>query len=267
MKDLIMYLGIDLGTSGVKVILLNDNDTIIGQTSASLDVSRPKVLWSEQDPQDWWNATNEAIASLKLEHGADLKKVKAIGLSGQMHGATLLDEHNNVIRPAILWNDGRSQQQCIELETSEKNSRQITGNMAMPGFTAPKIAWLRAHEKNNFSKIAKVLLPKDYLRFLMTGDFASDMSDSAGTLWLDVGKRQWSAEMLAATGLSEKHMPTLFEGTEITGFLSDDVANQWGMARVAVVAGGGDNAAGAAGIGVTKPKQAVLKQEKSLSFN
>lgn len=258
MKDLIMYLGIDLGTSGVKVILLNDNDTIIGQTSASLDVSRPKVLWSEQDPQDWWNATNEAIASLKLEHGADLKKVKAIGLSGQMHGATLLDEHNNVIRPAILWNDGRSQQQCIELETSEKNSRQITGNMAMPGFTAPKIAWLRAHEKNNFSKIAKVLLPKDYLRFLMTGDFASDMSDSAGTLWLDVGKRQWSAEMLAATGLSEKHMPTLFEGTEITGFLSDDVANQWGMARVAVVAGGGDNAAGAAGIGVTKPKQAFL---------
>ncbi|WP_440874163.1 xylulokinase [Thalassotalea sp. PLHSN55] len=253
-----MYLGIDLGTSGVKVIILDNNDTIVAQAQASLEVSRPAPLWSEQAPSDWWQATNEAIAEIKSKNSAALKAVQSIGLSGQMHGATLLDADNNIIRPAILWNDGRSEAQCKTIEQREPNTRAITGNIAMPGFTAPKLVWLKENEPEHFEKVAKVLLPKDYLRFLMTGDFASDMSDSAGTLWLDVEKRQWSNEMLAATELTLEHMPALFEGSEITGYLSKEVADAWGMNEVAVIAGGGDNAAGAAGIGVINPNEAFL---------
>jgi xylulokinase len=253
-----MYLGIDLGTSGVKIIILDDNDKLIAQVSSPLSASRPAPLWSEQCPNDWWQATNTAMNELLKTHADDLVKVKAIGLSGQMHGATLLDSEHNIIRPAILWNDGRSEAQCKEIEQREPNSRTITGNIAMPGFTAPKLAWLQTHEPDNFKKISKVLLPKDYLRFLMTGDFASDMSDSAGTLWLDVEKRQWSTQMLDATGLTLEQMPTLYEGSEITGYLSRQIAKQWGMNEVPVVAGGGDNAAGAAGIGVINPNDAFI---------
>ena len=254
----IMFLGIDLGTSGVKVIILDEQDQLLAQASGSLSVSRPAPLFSEQNPTDWWLATCSAIEELKNTHPALLKLVKAVGLSGQMHGATLLDKNNNIIRPAILWNDGRSAAQCVELEKREPNSRNITGNIAMPGFTAPKLVWLKELEPENFAKVAKVLLPKDYLRFLMTGDFASDMSDSAGTLWLDVEKRVWSQKMLSACDLTEQHMPTLYEGTQITGKLTAQVAEEWGMKQVPVVAGGGDNAAGAAGVGVVKPKQAFL---------
>jgi xylulokinase len=253
-----MYLGIDLGTSGVKIIILDDNDTLIAQASSLLEVSRPQPLWSEQEPSAWWQATNAAMATLKSNNPDDLLQVIAVGLSGQMHGATLLDDENKIIRPAILWNDGRSQQQCLDIEKVEKKSREITGNIAMPGFTAPKILWLKENEPEHFNKIAKILLPKDYLRFLMTGDFASDMSDSAGTLWLDVEKRQWSESMLSATGLTQNQMPELFEGTEITGNISSDIAKLWGMNNVPVVAGGGDNAAGAAGIGVINPNEAFL---------
>ena len=253
-----MYLGIDLGTSGVKVILLDNNDKIVEQASAPLNVSRPAPLWSEQDPSDWWQATNDAMATLKANNNDALSSVVTIGLSGQMHGATLLDDKNTIIRPAILWNDGRSEQQCKTIEAREPNTRSITGNIAMPGFTAPKLVWLKENEPENFSKVAKVLLPKDYLRFLMTGDFASDMSDSAGTLWLDVEKRQWSMKMLAATDLTIDQMPTLFEGSEITGHLNKTIAEKWGVNEVPVVAGGGDNAAGAAGIGVINPNEAFL---------
>lgn len=253
-----MYLGIDLGTSGVKIIILDNNDGLVAEASSPLTVSRPAPLWSEQNPSDWWQATQLAIAKLKKTDAESLKQVKAIGLSGQMHGATLLDNQSQVIRPAILWNDGRSEVQCKEIEQIEPNTRVITGNIAMPGFTAPKLVWLKQHELDNFNKIAKVLLPKDYLRFLMTGDFASDMSDSAGTLWLDVEKRQWSIPMLNATDLTLEQMPTLFEGSEITGHLNSDIATLWGMNEVPVVAGGGDNAAGAAGIGVINPNEAFL---------
>jgi len=253
-----MYLGIDLGTSGVKVILLDDNDTLIAQASAPLEVSIPQPLWSEQNPSHWWQATNEAIATLKNKYPHELLAVQAIGLSGQMHGATLLDDNNDIIRPAILWNDGRSEGQCTEIEKRAPNSRNITGNIAMPGFTAPKLLWVAQNEPELFARIKKVLLPKDYLRFLMTGDFASDMSDSAGTLWLDVEKRKWSTEMLAATDLNESHMPELYEGTEVTGILSAQVAANWGMNQVPVAAGAGDNAAGAAGIGVINPNEAFL---------
>ncbi|GAA76312.1 xylulokinase [Pseudoalteromonas sp. BSi20480] len=167
----IMFLGIDLGTSGVKVIILDEQDQLLAQASRSLSVSRPAPLFSEQNPTDWWLATCSAIEELKNTHSALLKSVKAVGLSGQMHGATLLDKNNNIIRPAILWNDGRSAAQCVKLEKREPNSRNITGNIAMPGFTAPKLVWLKEFEPEDFAKVAKVLLPKDYLRFLMTGDF------------------------------------------------------------------------------------------------
>lgn len=253
-----MYLGIDLGTSSVKVIILDDHDTLVAQASSPLEVSRPQPLWSEQDPQAWWQATNLAMEELKASHSELLKTVVSIGLSGQMHGATLLDQNHQIIRPAILWNDGRCEAQCKSIEANEPASRDITGNIAMPGFTAPKLLWVKENEPDNFNKVAKVLLPKDYLRFLMTGKFASDMSDSAGTLWLDVAKRQWSTQMLAVTGLTVEQMPVLFEGTDITGYLTNEVAEKWGVNNIPVVAGAGDNAAGAVGIGVIKPNQAFL---------
>ena len=250
-----MYLGIDLGTSGVKAILLDDAGGIAAQASAPLAVSTPQALWSEQDPAQWWQATGAAITQLPA---ALRRKVHAIGLAGQMHGATLLDAADHVLRPAILWNDGRSFAECAALEAAEPRTRAITGNIAMPGFTAPKLAWVRENEPDVFAQVASVLLPKDYLRLLMTGEKASDLSDSAGTLWLDVAARDWSGAMLAATGLAAAQMPRLAEGPELTGTLLPQVAAAWGMERVPVVAGAGDNAAGAAGVGVIGDGDALL---------
>lgn len=250
-----MYMGIDVGTSAVKAVVVDESGTVIDQASSPLSVSRPQALWSEQDPADWWSAANRAVGEFR----APLRQaVRAIGLSGQMHGATLLDKSQRVLRPAILWNDGRSAAQCAQLEAAIPEMTQITGNRAMPGFTAPKLLWVREHEPAVFAATAKVLLPKDYLRLRMTGAAASDMSDSAGTLWLDVAKRRWSDTMLAATGLDQSHMPSLFEGNEITGELRAELADSWGMRRVPVVAGGGDNAAGAVGAGVVRPGDAFL---------
>ena len=251
-----MFIGIDLGTSGVKVILLDVNDVILATKSVAISVSRPFPLWSEQDPESWWTATDQAIKALASEH--DLSKVQSIGIAGQMHGATLLDKNSNILRPAILWNDGRSEKECLEIEQLVPNSRDITGNIMMPGFTAPKLKWIQKHEPECFSKVAKVLLPKDYLNFRLTGDFVSDMSDAAGTMWLNVGKRDWDEQLLAATGLSRDNMPRLFEGNQVTGHLSNVIAQRWGMGNVPVVAGAGDNAAGAIGVGIIKPGQAML---------
>lgn len=250
-----MYLGIDIGTSGVKAVLMDEAGMVVEIATAALSVSRPHDLWSEQDPADWWAATNSAVSDL------DLKKrhaVKAVGLSGQMHGATLLGNDDRALRPAILWNDGRSADQCAALEKDVPELGQITGNRAMPGFTAPKLQWVRENEPGIFAQIRTVLLPKDYVRLRMTGERASDMSDSAGTLWMDVGKRNWSDVMLEATALNRGHMPKLYEGNEITGHLRAELAEAWGMARVPVVAGGGDNAAGAVGVGVVRPGDAFL---------
>jgi xylulokinase len=250
-----MYLGIDIGTSSVKAILMDDTGALVEQATCALSVSRLHDLWSEQDPTDWWAATNSAVSDLDLQRR---HAVKAIGLSGQMHGATLLGADNRALRPAILWNDGRSAQQCAALENTIPDLGQITGNRAMPGFTAPKLQWVRENEPEVFAQIKTVLLPKDYVRLRMTGELASDMSDSAGTLWMDVGKRDWSDIMLAATGLDRSHMPKLFEGNEFTGALRAELAEAWGMGRVPVVAGGGDNAAGAVGVGVVRPGDAFI---------
>lgn len=251
-----MYIGIDLGTSGVKVALMSEELELIATHIEHLDVSRPYPLWSEQKPEEWWIATNKCM--LELSQKYDLSMVNAIGLSGQMHGATLLDEQGRPLRPAILWNDGRSEEECRLLEAEVPQSRIIGGNIMMPGFTAPKLKWVAHNEPLVFEKVHKVLLPKDYLRFKMTGDYASDLSDSAGTLWLNVEQRDWSEELLSATGLTRTQMPELYEGDQITGYLTDEVSRNWGMSKTPVIAGGGDNAAGAIGVGLVKPGQAML---------
>lgn len=244
-----MYLGLDLGTSGVKAMLIDGNQKIIGSAHGDLDVSRLHPGWSEQDPAHWIRATEEAVAGLKAAHPKELAAVRGIGLSGQMHGATLLDTDDKVLRPCILWNDTRSYHEAAALD-SDPRFRALTGNIVFPGFTAPKLAWVAKNEPEIFSKVRWVLLPKDYLRLWLTGEHMSEMSDSAGTSWLDTGKRKWSSELLAATNLDEKQMPTLVEGTEVAGKLRGELASKWGIAGDVVVAGGaGDNAASACGMG------------------
>lgn len=256
-----MFLGIDLGTSSVKAVLLDRRHRVVASAALDLSMQQPRPLWREQHPQDWWRACDAAVrqALAQLPHqglsGAD---VEAVGLTGQMHGATLLDEAGRVLRPAILWNDGRAAEECVLLECLVPQSRQITGNMMMPGFTAPKLLWVARHEPDLFSRIRRVLLPKDWLRWRLTGEFASDMSDAAGTLWLDVARRDWSDELLSACSLSRAHMPMLHEGPEVTGQLDRAIAQAWGMRQVPVVAGGSDNAAGALGAGVFRPGDAML---------
>ncbi len=254
-----MFLGIDIGTSAVKAVLVDGEERICAQASAPLAVSRPRPDWSEQDPADWWRATGDAVRAIGRQAPGTLAAVAGIGLSGQMHGATLLDAADRPLRPAILWNDGRSAAECAAIEAAEPRSRAITGNIAMPGFTAPKLLWVRAHEPEVFARTARVLLPKDYVRLMMTGEAVSDMSDAAGTLWLDVGRRDWSEAMLAATGLGRQHMPALVEGSSVSGALRPAVAAEWGVpAGVPVAGGAGDNAAGAVGVGVTRPGAAFL---------
>ncbi|WP_203311100.1 xylulokinase [Sphingomonas beigongshangi] len=250
-----MYLGIDIGTSGVKAVALDDSGSVVGQGNAPLTVQRPHPSWSEQDPDAWWTATTAAVQAIDPVIRRD---VRAIGLAGQMHGATLLGGDDRPLRPAILWNDGRSFAECAALEAETPAFHAIGGNLVMPGFTAPKLAWVRAHEPDVFARTETVLLPKDYVRLVMTGEKASDMSDAAGTLWMDVAARTWSETLLAATGLSTAHMPRLVEGSETAGMLRADIAAFWGMAQVPVAGGGGDNAAGAAGVGVVGDGDALL---------
>lgn len=253
-----MYLGIDLGTSGVKVILMDDQQTIITSSTARLTISRPQSLWSEQNPNDWWGATQNAIRKIKYTHANELKKVRALAFSGQMHGATLLDKNDNPLRPAILWNDGRAMAQCHTLLQRAPRALEITGNLIMPGFTAPKVLWVQENEPALFQKIKKILLPKDYLRLLISGDYATDFSDASGTSWLDVGKRQWSNALLTATGLTPEFMPALYEGSAITGAILPAVADVFGIPKNAAVVGGGDNAASAISVNVTEPGKAFL---------
>jgi xylulokinase len=254
------YLGIDIGTSGVKALLIDEHGRALGDASAaSVEPVRPHPGWSEQNPSDWWAATLAAVDKLKASHPSELASVRGIGLSGHMHGATLLGKNDEVLRPAILWNDGRSAAECKEMEAALPNLRQLAGNIAMPGFTAPKIAWVRKHEPAIFDKIEKVLLPKAYVRLLLTGEYVEDMSDAAGTLWLDVAKRDWSDELLAVTGLNRSHMPRLVEGSAVSGNLKRELAQRWGMDGLVVVAGGaGDNAASAAGIGAIRPGEGFV---------
>lgn len=251
-----MYLGIDVGTSSVKIILMTGDQELVASGIAELDVSRPAPGWSEQDPGDWITATKAAIAALKSQ--ADISGVAGIGLSGHMHGATLLDASDTPLRPCMLWNDGRAAAEAAAMD-ADPQFRALTGNIVFPGFTAPKVKWVANNEPETFVKIASVLLPKDYVRLWLTGEHVSEMSDAAGTSWLDVGKRDWSASLLGATGLGLEHMPRLVEGTEVSGQLRNQLAGKWGISGTPVVAGGGgDNAASAAGVGVVAPGTAFV---------
>jgi xylulokinase len=248
-----MFIGIDIGTSSVKSVLLDGNDTIIASESAPLTVSRPHDGWSEQDPAHWWDGVLKTIDALAAKHPTLVSQVAGMGLSGQQHGATCLDRFDEVIRPCILWNDGRSPAECAEIEAAIPDSRQITGNMAMPGFTMPKIHWMAKHEPKNRERIAKVLLPKDYIRLMLTGEHACDMADAGSTLWLNVEKRDWSDKHLALTGFDRGHMPKLYEGTESTGQLRETLQKRWNMRlRPVMAGGGGDNPAAACGVGCLK---------------
>lgn len=254
-----MYLGIDLGTSGIKIVLVDEAETVRASHTESLSVSRPAPGWSEQNPDDWWEATLRALDVLAAAHPQEMAAVQGIGLSGQMHGAVTLNKDGVPLRPAILWNDTRAQSECAELEQSFPALRQVAGNPAMPGFTAPKLLWLRRHEPELFGRIATVLLPKAYLRYRLTGEMIEEMSDAAGTLWLDVGARAWSEPALAATGLSISQMPRLVEGSAPAGRLLPALQARWNMTSAPVFAGGaGDNAAGAVGLGAIRPGDAFL---------
>jgi xylulokinase len=252
------YLGIDLGTSSSKVIIMDAHQKILASAQIAMEVRRPHAGWSEQNPHDWILATTAALDQLKEEHGALLANVKGIGLSGHMHGATLLDDQNQPLRPCILWNDTRAHIEAKELDNLPM-FRAKTGNIVFPGFTAPKLLWVARNEPEVFARLRWVLLPKDFLRLWLTGDHVSEMSDAAGTSWLDTGLRTWDSELLAATGMNISHMPRLIEGTEISGTLKPELAARWGLGLNVVVAGGaGDNAASACGIGAVAPGAAFI---------
>ena len=253
-------IGLDLGTSGVKAVLLSADGQLLAEGLAPLTVSRPQPLWSEQAPADWLAAVHRAMAALRAQADpAHWQQVRALAVAGQMHGAVLLDAHDRVLRPAILWNDGRCQAECAELEAREPASRQITGNRAMAGFTAPKLMWVARHEPALFAQVARVLLPKDWLVLQLSGQASSEMSDAAGTLWLDVAGRRWSPAMLAASGMRADQMPALHEGPDVVGRLLPDLLRAWALpAAVQVAAGASDNAGGAVGVGVVKPGEAFL---------
>lgn len=251
-----MYLGIDLGTSGLKVVAMDGDQAILAEALVSLEVSRPHDGWSEQDPGDWISALRTGLG--QLSGAVDLGAVTGIGLSGQMHGATLLDAADRPLRPCILWNDTRSHAEAAAMDANPIFRKQ-TGNIVFPGFTAPKLAWVARAEPDTFKATAKVLLPKDYLRLWLTGNHISEMSDAAGTAWLDTGARDWSDALLEATGLSRDHMPALAEGSQPTGQIRAEVAAEFGLNPGAVVAGGGgDNAASAIGAGVVADGTAFL---------
>lgn len=251
-----MYIGLDLGTSGLKGIVINDAQEVLAEATAPLDVSRPHDGWSEQDPATWLTAADAVMRALAAK--VPLAGVRGIGLSGHMHGATILDAGRTPLRPCILWNDTRSHVEAAALD-ADPQFRAKTGNIVFPGFTAPKLAWVRAHEPDIWARVALVLLPKDYLRLWLTGEAVAEMSDAAGTSWLDTGRRDWDDGLLAATHLSRAQMPRLVEGSDVSGVLRAELAAQWGLpAGVVVAGGGGDNAASAVGVGVVKAGEAFV---------
>ena len=251
-----MFLGLDLGTSGLKGVIISDAQHVLAEATAPLQVSRPHMGWSEQAPQDWIVAAQSVIADLHKQ--ADLSGLAGIGVSGQMHGATLLDASDQVLRPCILWNDTRAAAEAEALD-ADPQFRAISGNIVFAGFTAPKLVWVAHHEAETFSQVAKVLLPKDYLRLWLTGEHVAEMSDAAGTSWLDTGARDWSDALLGASGMTRAQMPRLVEGSQVSGKLRASLADELGLPRnLPVAGGGGDNAATAIGMGVVRSGDAFV---------
>ncbi len=253
------YLGIDIGTSAVKTVLVDEDQRIICEATSGYDVSYPQALWAEQPPERWWKAVCETIDRIKSEVPASFAATQAIGLSGQMHGAVFIDEENQPLRPAILWNDGRSHKEADALYASSAKLADIAGVMPMVGFLAPKIAWLRNNEPEIFERTSRFLLPKDYIRFKLTGGYYSDMSDAAGSWLLDEVHRCWSGDILRVVGIREDQLPELVEGNQITGEILPELRRHWGFnGNVMVVGGAGDCAAAAVGAGIINEGDTLL---------
>lgn len=249
------FIGIDSSTTATKAILINEAGEVLGVASSEYSYETPHPLWSEQSPSLWWDGTVESIRAVLANTGVDAAQVKGIGLTGQMHGLVLLDEQGDVLRPAILWNDQRTQSQCDEIHrvVGKEKFIQITGNIALTGFTAPKILWVKENEPDNFARARHVLLPKDYVRYKLTGEYAMDKADGAGTVLFDLKKRDWSDEVLAALDIPRAWMPRTFEGTEFTGYVTEEAAALTGLkVGIPVAAGGGDQAAAAVGTGAVR---------------
>ena len=244
-----MFLGLDLGTSGLRALLVTADGQVAGQAEAAYPVAHPHAGWSEQDPADWVTALGQVVAELAAAHPAQMAAVRGLATSGHMHGAVMLGADGRVLRPAILWNDTRSHAEAAALDV-QPAFREVSGNIVFPGFTAPKLAWVARHEPEIFGQVATVMLPKDYLNYWLTGRLTSDMSDAAGTSWLDVGARAWSTDLLTASGMRADQVPELLEGTDVVGPVRADRAQALGLPEgCAVVAGGADNAVAACGIG------------------
>ena len=250
-------LGVDLGTSGCKTVLVSEEGSILASAIAPYPLSTPRPLWSEQNPEDWWQGLVDSVRQVMA--ACPNESIFGIGIGGQMHGATLLDQADQIVRPAILWNDGRCQEQCDQLHQSVPNLIEETGNRALVGFTAPKLLWVQQHEPDIWSQVRTVLLPKDYLRFRLTGEKVAEMSDAAGTLLLNVGQRRWSQPLLDACHINENYLGRLIEGTEVAGILQAEAAALLGLpAGIPCVGGAGDQAAGAVGAGCITPGQTTI---------
>lgn len=251
-----LFLGLDVSTTGAKALLINNLGHVVASATTPLTLSTPKPLWSEQDPHDWWAGMVNSIRQVWAQAGVDGTAVAGIGLTGQMHGLVLLGAAGEVLRPAILWNDGRTQAQCDKIRQLVGKQRliQITGNDALTGFTAPKILWVRQHEPEIYAKTRHILLPKDYIRYRLTDDFAMDRAGGAGTLLFDLRSRTWSEEVRQALEIPAAWLPPTYEGPEVTGVVSQAAAEATGLvAGTPVVAGGGDQAAQATGVGAVQP--------------
>jgi xylulokinase len=249
------FLGIDTSTTSSKALIIDGAGKVLSVASSPHTLQTPKSLWSEQNPEEWWGAVAASIKSALQKAGITGSQITAIGLTGQMHGLVLLDDAGKVLRPAILWNDQRTQSQCDEIHQriGKEKFIQITGNVALTGFTAPKILWVKENEPGVFAKAKHVLLPKDYVRFKLTNEYAMDKADGAGTVLFDLRARDWSDAVLAALEIPRSWMPRTFEGTETTGYVTDEAAVLTGLkAGIPVVAGGGDQAAGAVGMGAVE---------------
>src|SRR5260221_5362419 len=249
------FLGIDTSTTSSKALIIDERGKVIAVASSPHTLQTPKPLWSEQDPREWWEAVSTSIRSVLEKAGISGERIGAVGLTGQMHGLVLLDEAGNILRPAILWNDQRTQSQCDEIHKiiGREKFIQITGNVALTGFTAPKILWVKENEPAVFAKAKHVLLPKDYVRYKLTGEYAMDKADGAGTVLFDLKARDWSDEILSALDIPHAWMPKTFEGTEFTGYVTEEAASLTGLkVGTPVAAGGGDQAAGAVGVGAVE---------------
>ena len=250
------FMGIDVSTTSSKALIIDETGMVLGVQSAPHTLSNPRPLWSEQDPEEWWQATVKSIQAVLRQTGIRGDQIAAIGLTGQMHGLVLLDENGKVLRPAILWNDQRTQAQCDEIHAviSREKFIQISGNVALTGFTAPKILWVAENEPEVYQKARHVLLPKDYVRYCLTGKYAMDKADGAGTILFDLKKRDWSEELLTRLKIPRDWMPPTFEGPEFTGEITQAAAIATGLkAGTSVAAGGGDQAAQAVGVGAVEP--------------